>query len=66
MIVTIPLGENPYLDRMLVDGRIRFTELYAMKRVDRNRWQGISFEEAVKVKNLNKNANIVIIGILKK
>jgi len=63
MIVTIPIGENPYLDKMLAIGCLKFSETYAMIKIGRNWWQ-VSFEEAIKYKG--KNMKIVIIGILRK
>lgn len=51
MIVTIPLGENPYLDKMLINDRIKFTETYAMMKIDRNEWQNVSLDEAINAKD---------------
>jgi len=64
MIVTVPIGENPYLDKMLAGSRLKFTETYAMMKIGRNQWQSVSFEEAINTKK--KNTKIVIIGILRK
>lgn len=67
MIVTIPIGENPYLDKMLAIGCLKFSEIYAMIKIGRNWWQ-VSFEGAIKyaIKYKGKNMKIVIIGILRK
>lgn len=39
LIVTIPIGLNPVLDKFIETGKIRFTENYYLKRVNRaNEW----------------------------
>lgn len=46
LLVTIPLGYNPSLDRMIGEGRIRFAEtVYLKKNPRRNNWKEVNAEE---------------------
>ena len=46
LVVTIPLGYNPSLDRMIGEGRIRFAESVYLKRSPgRNIWKEVNAEE---------------------
>lgn len=46
LVVTIPLGYNPPLDRMIDEGRISFSERVYLKRESRrNIWREVSAEE---------------------
>jgi SAM-dependent methyltransferase len=46
LVVTIPLGYNPSLDRMIDDGRISFSErVYLKRNPRRNVWKEVSAEE---------------------
>lgn len=38
MVITIPVGYNPQLDRSLAEGRIGFTKRLCLKRVSKNKW----------------------------
>lgn len=38
MVITIPVGHNPQLDRSLAEGRIGFTKRLCLKRVSKNKW----------------------------
>ena len=39
IVVTLPIGYNTYLDKLLKEDKIRFTEQYYLKRIsDDNRW----------------------------
>ncbi|MDH3366190.1 MAG: class I SAM-dependent methyltransferase [Thermoplasmata archaeon] len=38
IIITIPVGYNPQLDKSLAEGRIGFSERFCLKRVARNKW----------------------------
>lgn len=43
LVVTIPIGYNPPLDRMIEDGRISFTErAYLKRKLRRNEWREVS------------------------
>jgi SAM-dependent methyltransferase len=43
LVVTIPLGYNPSLDRMIEEGRISFTErVYLKRKPRRNEWSEVS------------------------
>ncbi|TXT62869.1 MAG: hypothetical protein BAJALOKI3v1_480012 [Promethearchaeota archaeon] len=70
MIVTIPIGYNPYLDYYLKNNLIKFDQTFFLKRISKdNRWK--------QVKNINiiidaefgepfPNANGLFIGCIKK
>jgi len=46
LIVTIPLGYNPPLDRMIKEGRISFAERIYLKRTSRcHRWSEVSADQ---------------------
>jgi SAM-dependent methyltransferase len=46
LVVTIPLGYNPSLDKMIDQGRISFTErIYLKRRLRRNIWSEASAED---------------------
>lgn len=38
MVITLPVGYNPQLDKSLADGRIVFSERLCLKRVAKNKW----------------------------
>ena len=45
-MVTIPLGYNPPLDKMIEEGRISFAErVYLKRKLRRNEWREVSAEE---------------------
>ena len=46
LVVTIPLGYNPPLDRVIQDGRISFAERFYLKRLPRhNIWREVSADQ---------------------
>ncbi|MGQ9512506.1 tetratricopeptide repeat protein [Thermodesulfitimonas sp.] len=48
MVVTLPVGYNPELDKMLADGRLSFTECYGLKRVSAaNEWVEVPWQEVL-------------------
>jgi hypothetical protein len=67
IVVTFPIGYNPYLDNLLKKGKLGFDERYLMKRAPKgNRWVEAGWEE---VKNARFNrqvptANAIVIGLL--
>jgi glycosyltransferase involved in cell wall biosynthesis len=69
MIVTLPLGYNPELDKLLGDGKIQFTRRFCLKRVSKdNKWMEADWKE---VKNARYDgpfpyANGLVIGIIEK
>jgi SAM-dependent methyltransferase len=47
IVVTLPLGLNPELDRLLRNGKVQFTELFCLKRVSKdNAWIEVDWQEA--------------------
>jgi hypothetical protein len=67
IVVTMPIGENPHLDRLLKEGRIAFSEKTCMKRVSRrNEWVEAPWEEVRELRYNSPfpNANGIIVGTL--
>ncbi len=67
ILVTMPFGENPELDRHLREGRIRFREETCLRRAsDQNDWVEASREEACSMAYDRKTprANAIIVGEL--
>ncbi len=67
VVVTFPHAYNPYLDKLLKEGKIKFDEMYCLKKTARREWKEASWEE---VKNISynhpySNTNALIIGIIK-
>lgn len=68
IVVTMPIGENSHLDRLLWEERIAFVERTCMKRMTRrNEWVEAPWEE---VRELRYNspfpkANGIIVGVLR-
>ena len=69
MIVTLPVGYNLYLDKLIKEGKIQFTEMYCLKRISAgNEWIEADWSD---VQNIKYNtpfpsANGLIIGIIEK
>lgn len=69
IIVTLPLGYNPVMDRLLSEGKIQFTKMHCLKRVFRdNRWVEAHFKD---INNARydypfNNANGLVIGVIEK
>jgi hypothetical protein len=67
IIVTLPLGQNPVLDKLLREGNLPFTEQYYLKRISQdNQWKEVSWEDVKDVKYGSPffAANALIIGII--
>jgi hypothetical protein len=66
LLVTLPTGYNPHLDKLLLDGDLRFDRLLAMKRVSSdNRWVEASWSEVAGMPygDPYRGANGLIFGI---
>lgn len=62
IVVTLPLGCNREMDKLLEDGKIRFTEQYCLKQISRgNKWAEVAWD---KIRHPSPPANAVIIGII--
>jgi len=64
MYITLPIGENPYLDGYLQEGRIRFDKQYNFIRTSRTEWRETTYED-IAFAQLNKPfrfGNALIIG----
>jgi len=68
IIVTLPLGYNTEMDKLLREGKIHLTEQYCLKRVSHdNRWTEVKYNEiryARYCTPFSPGANAVIIGYL--
>ena len=68
LIVTMPLGYNPYLDTLLKEKRIEFTKTHFMKRITSdNKWAETVWDDVKDAKFSYDPvfANGLIIGIIK-
>lgn len=66
LIATLPLGYNPEMDRLLLNGDITFDERYCLKRIRKKRWQEARWED-VKGAQYDRSipsANAIIVGIM--
>ncbi len=67
IVVTMPLGWNPEMDKRLFSGKMPFDSEYFLKRIDKNnRWEEIS-KDAVRGSAYNKPfnaANVLLVGII--
>jgi hypothetical protein len=46
IIITLPLGQNSALDKLLKEGAIRFSEQFYLKRISKgNEWKEASWED---------------------
>jgi len=68
IIVTLPIGYNGILDKLLKDKKLPFSEVYYLKRISKdNQWRQVSRED---IDNLNYDfipyyrANGLVIGII--
>lgn len=66
MVVTLPLGYNRIMDKLLNNGKIKFTKQYYLKRISRNnKWKEVDWNECrgVKYDFLYHSAKALIIGV---
>ena len=69
IVVTLPLGENPYLDKLLKEKELQFTQQYFLKRISsNNKWVQAEWKD---IQNSAYNypfpfANGVVIGVIEK
>lgn len=67
MVITVPLGYNPELDRLLKENKVQFTKRFYLKRISKdNKWIEVDWKE---VKNARYDspfsyANGLVIGII--
>jgi SAM-dependent methyltransferase len=48
LIITVPIGYNPHMDRIIRENKLQLTAQRFMKKTDRTRWREASKEEAIK------------------
>ena len=69
MVVTVPLGYNTYLDKLLKEDKMCFTEQYYLKRIsDDNKWMQVGGGEVRETKYGAPfpYANVLAIGIIRR
>ena len=67
IMITVPLGYNPTLDKLLKDGSIQFSKQYHLIRISKgNEWREASWEDALAAKYNSPMpfANGLLIGII--
>ena len=65
-MTTIPLGYNPYFDRGIADGTIRFDRQFYLKRVSAdNRWREATWDQVAGTEYASPYfyANALVVGI---
>jgi SAM-dependent methyltransferase len=50
IVITIPVGYNPQLDKSLVEGKIVFSKRLCLKRVSRNKWVESDWAECIEAR----------------
>jgi len=65
LVITIPMGFNPHLDRMLLEGRIPLDDPLYLRRISAdNRWREASWEDirSAKYGHPYRNANGLVVA----
>ena len=67
-IITLPMGYNEKMDKMIAENKIQFNEKHVLKRISFIRWIEIGWDEINEIKYSKPfpNANALIIGIINK
>ena len=69
IFVTLPLGYNPHLDDYIRRGKIKFSQMYYLKRISKkNLWKEVHFEDikGAKYDAPYPMANAILVGVIKK
>ena len=69
IVVTMPLGYNKEMDKLLLSGKLGFTMEYYLKRISRdNKWEQTTKGKVINVKYEKpfQNANACVIGVIDK
>jgi len=69
IVVTLPLGYNFEMDKLIKGGKIQFTKQYYLKRISQdNKWIEVTWNDVCNLKYGDpfQNANGLIIGIIEK
>ncbi len=67
LVLTIPIGYNPHLDRHIDEGKLQTTEMYCLKRISaNNRWREAKWAEikGSKFHSPFHNANGLVIAVI--
>lgn len=68
ILITVPIGYNPYLDKMLKTEELKFTEEYYLRRTsERNDWVQTDKAKALKARfdSPFQAANAILVGIIR-
>lgn len=68
IIFTIPLGYNPYMDDIIMHGKLNLNEQYFLKRISKdNLWKEskLNKNDSILYHNPFPNGNAIIVGIIK-
>lgn len=66
IVVTVPLGYNPYLDGLIKGGKLKFDKQFYMKRISKETWIETDWEnvEEAKFEKGIPSANALMIGVI--
>lgn len=65
IVVTIPMGQNKFLDAYLYRNIIKWNEIYAFKRISRERWIEVSWDDIESnYDHPYGNANELFVGVI--
>lgn len=66
IVITVPIGQNPYLDNFLKQGKIPFAEQYYIKRTEHTKWIQANWDDISDSKygKPYPYANAIVIGII--
>ncbi len=67
MIITLPIGYNPNIDRLISERKIPFSQFFCLKRISRdNQWKQVVWAEIEESKYArgSPSANALILGII--
>ena len=67
IIVTLPIGYNPEMDKLLRNGDLRFDEQYYLKRFEKTTWQEVCWEDVKDAEYdiSTPSVNGLIIGVIR-
>ncbi|MBD3252335.1 hypothetical protein GF386_01240 [Candidatus Pacearchaeota archaeon] len=68
IVFTIPMGENPYLENLIINKKIKTSELYFIKKISEDTWKQVDLKKAKDIKyNFPfKKVNGIIMAAIKK
>lgn len=66
IVVTVPMGQNKFLDKYIYDKELLFDEYYGFKRISRERWIEVDWEDITESNYDHPygNANELFVGVI--